>query len=276
MLRFLVWWLLTALGLGAAVPCPVPNHSCVMVWSDEFAGNTLDLSKWDHQLGRGCELPSGCGWGNNELQYYQSTNTYVNNGTLKIVARKEVAPGASYTSSRIRTKGRYSRRYGLFEARIKLPSFAGAWPAWWMMSETDSYGGWAASGEIDLMEAKNQCGQAQQTIHYGGSWPCQRSSGQCITDISEGWHVHRFEWRQRVMRWYIDDKLVCTQSFWWTAGAPKDPDAPFDKPFHFILNMAVGGNYAGFTVDDTKLPAALEVDYVRVFTLPVADVPLLA
>lgn len=254
--------------LARAQTCPA-NTTCKLTFSDEFDGTELDLSKWEPQLGRGCELPSGCGWGNNELQSYQAANAEVSDGTLKIWARRENVPGALYTSARLRTKGKFSQTFGIFEAKIRLPSFDGAWPAFWMMPENDTYGGWAASGEIDIMEAKNDCGVAQNVLHFGGSWPNQRNSDQCVqpclTAIEPGWHVHKLVWRSRAIKWYIDGVLACTRKQWWSDNAPGDEDAPFDKPFHFILNVALGGGYPGRAPDAAALPQAMEVDWVRAY-----------
>lgn len=258
------------LAFAAAQTCPI-NNGCDLVWSDEFSGTSLDPKKWEAQIGRGCELPSGCGWGNGELQYYQAQNAEVSGGTLKIWARAENVGGAPFTSARLRTKGRFAKTYGIFEARIKLPAFDGAWPAFWMMPETDTYGGWAASGEIDIMEAKNQCDAAQHTLHFGGSWPNQRNSDQCqapcITTITPGWHTYRLVWRAKAMRFFIDGVQTCIRSDWWTNSDPQNDDAPFDKPFHLLLNMALGGAYAGKNPSPASLPQAMEVDYVRVYNL---------
>lgn len=258
------WFVLWALRGVYGQTCPL-NSACTLLWSDEFAGSSLNASKWEHQLGRGCELPSGCGWGNGEQQTYSASNVQVSDGTLKIWARPDL------TSSRIRTKGKFSRTYGIFEARLKLPSFDGAWPAFWMMPETDVYGGWASSGEIDIMEAKNACNVTQNTLHFGGSWPNQRNSdaclAPCLTTITPGWHVHRLVWRPAGIRWFVDGVQVCRRTEWWSNAAPGVDGPPFDKPFHILLNLALGGGYPGKSADVSKLPQAYEIDWVRVWSL---------
>jgi beta-glucanase (GH16 family) len=261
----MMYALLLFLAGAAAQTCPIGGGTCKLVWNDEFSGNTLDMSKWSYQIGRGCELPAGCGWGNGEQESYTSSNAVVSDGTLKIVAKPDL------TSSRIRTMGKFSKTYGIFEARMKLPNFTGAWPAFWMMPESDAYGGWAASGESDSMEAKNECSVVQSTLHFGGAWPNQKDSDQCkapcLSSVAPGWHTFRLVWRPKGMRWFVDGVQTCWRNDWWSDSAPNVDGPPFDKPFHIILNLALGGGYPGKAVDASQLPQQLEVDYVRVWDL---------
>ena len=138
------------LGIGSAV------GQTTLVWSDEFDGPTVDPANWEFMIGNGAEygIP---GWGNNELQYYTSRaqNVYVSGGALHIVARRESYAGYEYTSARLRTMNRREFLYGRIEARMILPSGQGLWPALWMLPTNSPYGGWAASGEIDIMESVN-------------------------------------------------------------------------------------------------------------------------
>ena len=133
-------FLLLALVSGlASAQCPT------LVWADEFNGTSLDLTKWEPQIGDGCS-EGICGWGNNELQSYKAENAVVSNGTLKIIAKKERVKGSAYTSARLRTKGLADFTFGRFEASIKLPAGQGLWPAFWMLSTNEPYGGWPQSG----------------------------------------------------------------------------------------------------------------------------------
>ena len=133
---------------------PVTGDSATwsLVWQDEFDGLTLDGSKWSVQVGDGCDLGI-CGWGNAELQWYQESNVTVDSGVLRITAREEVAGGKSYTSARLRTLGKGDWTYARVEARARLPIGQGMWPAIWMLPTDEVYGGWAASGEIDIAVA---------------------------------------------------------------------------------------------------------------------------
>lgn len=239
-----------------------------LVWSDEFDGTSLDLSKWEHQIGTGC--PSLCGWGNNELQYYRSQNVTVSGGLLRITARQQSFGGSSYTSGRIRTRGDLGNHwtYGRFEVRARLPQGQGLWPAIWMLPTDYVYGGWAASGEIDIMElVGHEPNRVHGTLHYGNPWPGNVFSGSSTTlpsgTFADSFHVFAIEWEPTEIRWYLDGVQYAAQSSWWS-GAGAYP-APFDQNFHLLLNVAVGGNWPGNPNGSTQFPQTMEVDYVRVY-----------
>ena len=244
-----------------------------MSWQDEFDGTSVESARWAFDIGTGTQYGL-TGWGNNELQYYtnRSQNASVSNGTLKITALKENYGGQSYTSARLKTQGLFSQAGGRFEIRAALPTGQGHWPAIWMMPASDTYGGWAASGEIDIMEARGQQpDRVNGAIHYGDSWPNNTWSestrvlpaGQTISSF----HTYALEWDTAAtpaIRWYVDDVLYATKTLWWSSGAAYP--APFDKPFYMLLNLAVGGNYVGSPNASTPFPATMQVDYVRVST----------
>ena len=244
-----------------------------MSWQDEFDGTSVESARWAFDIGTGTQYGL-TGWGNNELQYYtnRSQNASVSNGTLKITALKENYGGQSYTSARLKTQGLFSQAGGRFEIRAALPTGQGFWPAIWMMPASDTYGGWAASGEIDIMEARGQQpDRVNGAIHYGGTWPSNTWSestrvlpaGQTISSF----HTYALEWDTAAtpaIRWYVDDVLYATKTLWWSSGAAYP--APFDKPFYMLLNVAVGGNYVGSPNASTPFPATMQVDYVRVST----------
>ncbi len=181
-----------------------------LIWSDEFDGKGLDYSKWE------CEV-NAFGGGNDELQLYtdRKENVRVENGSLVIEARKEAAnisgTQRNYSSGRVRTKHRGDWKYGRFDIRAKLPNGQGIWPAIWMLPTEEKYGGWASSGEIDIMEFKGQePSRVLGTLHFGGSWPKNRfSSGNYDLpkgDFSEDFHLFSLDWREGKMTWYVDDK----------------------------------------------------------------------
>ena len=243
-----------------------------LVWADEFDGDALDESKWEFQIGDGC-AEGICGWGNGEFQNYARANAEVSGGTLKITARQAIAgDDTTYTSSRIRTLGMGDWTYGRFEVKAKLPTGQGLWPAIWLLFSEDTYGGWAASGEIDIMEAiGSEPGEVFGTLHYGGEFPGNVFSGepfQLSGDalFNEDFYVFVTEWEEGEIRWYINNVLYQTQTSddWFTTGSD-DPAAPFNHPFHMILNVAVGGNLPGAPSPDTFFPQTMEVDYVRVY-----------
>ncbi|MEM1119542.1 MAG: IPTL-CTERM sorting domain-containing protein [Bacteroidota bacterium] len=236
-----------------------------LVWSDEFDGTTLNTANWEQQIGDGTAegIP---GWGNNELQYYQAANTTVAGGILTITAKEESVGGYAYTSSRIRTKNLQDFAYGRFEASIKLPIGQGIWPAFWMLSTDEAYGGWPKSGEIDIMEyLGHEPEKAFGTIHYGDFAPNNKftSSDYFLPDgtFNDDFHEFAIEWDENVIRWYVDDILYGTKT-------PADiaPDFwPFNQNFHFLLNIAVGGNLPGSPDASTMFPQTMEVNYVRVY-----------
>jgi beta-glucanase (GH16 family) len=248
--------------------------TCQLAWADEFDGSTVDAARWEVMLGDGTAygIP---GWGNNELQYYTSANATVANGLLTITARRENAGGRNYTSARLRSRGRGDWTYGRFETRARLPSGQGLWPAFWMLSSVPDYGGWAASGEIDILEARGQDpARILTTIHYGGPSPANVSSGSGTflpPGTEQDFHEYAVEWQRGEIRWYVDDQLVATKTNWYSTAAPFP--APFDVDFHLLLNLAVGGTFVGSPSAATPFPAEYVIDYVRVYALP-AQPPL--
>lgn len=266
-----------------------------LTWSDEFDGKDVDRAKWDFDLGNGFYNYEASqwisGWGNDELQYYtrELENAFVKEGMLHIRAIKESLHGCGYTSARLKSRKRdgsalFNQKYGRFEFRAKLPTGQGVWPALWMLPQEDRYGPWAASGEIDVMEARGQePTKVLGTLHYGGRWPTNAHSSKEYVFPDKGtiadFHVYAVEWEPGEIRWLVDGKVYGSQSFWWssskTDGAkgalPKaEADlntwpAPFDQPFYLVMNVAVGGKFLGKPNAATKFPVEMVVDYVRVY-----------
>jgi beta-glucanase (GH16 family) len=238
-----------------------------LVWKDEFSKSAIDGKNWTHEV-------NGKGGGNNELQYYtdRRENSRVQKGFLILEARKETHRGRDgtreYTSARLNTKGKACWKYGAFEFRARMPRGKGIWPAVWMLPEKNEYGTWAASGEIDIMEyLGHEPNRVHGTLHYGGKWPRNTHSGKSFTlergDFSSQFHVFRMEWEEKEFRWYVDGKLYQTQKKWRSDGHPFP--APFDKPFHLVLNVAVGGRWPGNPDERTRFPQQMIVDYIRVY-----------
>lgn len=285
------------------------NKGWELVWQDEFNEGKVDPSKWSYE--------QNCwGGGNDEQQCYvnHEENFVFKDGILHITAIKQSHTGPAdvedspnysqkntrtlpYTSGRLRSKGKADFKYGRFEARIKLPSGQGTWPAFWMLPTDNVYGGWAASGEIDIMEAVNLGTQSDEkgvaegtpetrihgTLHYGASWPKNVYSGTSyrlsnLENPADDFHTYAVEWEEGEIRWYMNDVHYATQrqDGWYSqftneAGEVMErPDAaPFDQPFHILLNLAVGGNWAANVnqkgIDATVFPQKLSIDYVRVY-----------
>jgi beta-glucanase (GH16 family) len=250
----------------------VDMPGCVLVWADEFDGTEVDLSRWTFQQGDGSEVGLPGGWGNNELQYYRPENATVSGGFLTITAKEEFFGGRNYTSARMRTLAKGDWTFGRLEMRARMPVGQGPWPAFWMLpSDQSIYGGWAAGGEIDIVEyLGSDTDRIFGTIHYGGAFPNNTLSGDDYIlptgTFADDFHVFAIEWEYGVIRWYVDDILYVTRNSWYTTGGPFP--APFDVDFHLLLNMAVGGNLPGPPDATTMFPQELVVDYVRVYQVP--------
>ena len=227
-----------------------------LVWSDEFNGNSLDTNTWNYEIGTG-----SWGWGNNEQQYYTDRNIKVSNGTMKITAKREDYGGMKYTSSRITTKNKKNFKYGKIEARIKMPKFKGVWPAFWMLGANQDSVGWPKCGEIDIMEAINDENLVYGTLHWfhdPGNNNADSGSSVAVADRTE-YHVYGVEWTADKLRWYVDGKVYRTMD------VSNDSFSEVRKEYFVIFNMAIGGQWPGYDIDETAFPATMEVDWVRAY-----------
>ncbi|WP_369434636.1 glycoside hydrolase family 16 protein [Psychromonas sp. MME1] len=280
-----------------------PSEKWDLLWSDEFDGDEIDKKKW--------EFVADCwGGGNNEQQCYttRKSNAFIEDGKLNIVAKKgsftgpdnaDGNPGTRtlpYTSAKLRSVGKGNWKYGRFEVRAKLPYGQGTWPAFWMLPTDWVYGGWAASGEIDIMEAVNLKTASTETgaadgelesrvfgsLHYGKPWPDNVFTGQAThlpgnVNPADDFHTYAIEWEEGEIRWYLDNVHFATQrADGWYSQHMEDgvyvsggKNAPFDQKFHMLLNLAVGGNWAANAndggIDSSVFPQTLAIDYVRVY-----------
>lgn len=241
------------------------STSEVLVWSDEFDYTGLpDAAKWSFDTDG-----NATGWGNNESQYYTSgrlENAEVKDGFLNITARKEEYAGFSYTSARLRTKGKGDWLYGRVEVRAKLPDGRGMWPAIWMLPTDWAYGGWPASGEIDIMENVGydpyKIVASAHTESYNHTIGTQKSATRTVQSCYTDFHIYELQWDSNEYRIYVDKMLLFTFK---NEGAGYKV-WPFDKRFHLLLNVAVGGNWGGQQgIDDSIFPRTMVVDYVRVY-----------
>jgi beta-glucanase (GH16 family) len=265
-----------------------------LVWSDEFDADLLDKSKWHAEV--------DCwGGGNDELQCYtdRPENAFAEDGILHIEAIEEQFSGpklsesdpnydpmdksktSPFTSARIQTKNKMSIRYGRIDVRAKVAAGQGMWSAIWMLPNDSIYGGWPASGEIDIMESLNPGiakNEVHGTLHYGLPWPQWENKVQEFhmdASPSDNFHVYSTEWEEGEIRWYVDGKHYQTQSSegWYNyiwQGQEKgfgkaNPTAPFDEAFFLIMNVAVGGNWPGDPDRNWPKNRNMQVDYVRVY-----------
>ena len=266
------------LGLIPCIPCVKQvkaESSWKLVWSDEFDGDSLNTDVWTRETG-------GSGWGNNELQYYtdRTDNSYVSDGTLKIVAKRENYSNCRFTSARLKTAGKKSFKYGKMEARIKVNggNQDGVWPAFWMMGDDGT--AWPWCGELDIMEHANSRNYVEGTIHWnaGGSsyntpynhifWgsysvPAYYYYSDNNNGIN-GWHTYGVIWDENTIKWYVDNNIYLT------AYLNDDNAYAFRKNHYFLLNLALGSNATGYTgniaPNDSFKSATMEVDYVRAYS----------
>ncbi len=247
----------------------MPRPGWTLTWNDEFNqpdGSPPDPAKWKIEV-------NGEGGGNKELEYYTARpqNLHVKNGNLEMIALKETYTGADgvtrdYTSARLDTKSKFDQTYGRFEARIKIPSGQGVWPAFWMLGNDIDKVGWPACGEIDIMEnIGREPAIAHGTIHgpgYSGEKglgaPYALTSGRFADD----YHVYAVEWEPNQIRFYVDDRLYSTRT---PADLPPGSIWVYDHPFYLILDFAIGGGWPGDPDGATVFPQTMLVDYVRVY-----------
>ncbi len=233
-----------------------------LVWQDEFnTGSELNPDNWTHEV-------KNSGWVNHELQNYVNHKTpegnlvtELRNGKLRITAQKE--NGKVY-SGRVYAKVKDGWTYGYIEASIKLPKGKGTWPAFWMMPV--NFRSWPADGEIDIMEEVgyhpnyvSSSLHANAHVHSNGT---QITHEMLCDGAEDGFHTYAILWTAKNITTYVDGKVQLSYD---NKGKGRD-DWPYDAPFYVIFNLAWGGDWGGTQgVDESALPATMEVDYVRVF-----------
>jgi beta-glucanase (GH16 family) len=238
-----------------------PASQWNIVWSDEFNGTSINTSNWVFETG------NNSGWGNGELEYYTSrtNNAYVDgNGLLHIVVLEQSTNGYSFTSARMKTEGLYNTpTYGRMQWRAALPAGVGMWPALWMMGSNYPSVGWPACGEIDVVENDGASPNfVQGSLHYGTSGEVSETAvydfpgGESTTNF----HIYELDWEANAISFSVDGVVYESQT----------GTAPFNQPFYFIMNVAVGGSYGGNPTvaaieAGTTFPQQMLVDYVRVY-----------
>jgi beta-glucanase (GH16 family) len=230
-----------------------------LVWSEEFNYNGLpNKAVWSYDVGTSC--PQNCGWGNNELEYYTAENkenVFVKNGVLKITALKKNFENNKYTSARIVSKNKIQFKYGRIECRAKLPTTKGTWPAFWMLGANFDKAGWPACGEIDIMEHKgNNLNTIYSTLHYPEHFGEHANGDTLKINSVNTFHIYTVNWNAKTISFFVDGKQIHT--------IENNAALPFNQDFYFIVNLAIGGNFAG-AVDEKLTKESMEVDYIRVY-----------
>ena len=229
-----------------------------LIFNEGFEKSFLNLDHWNYDLGNGC--PELCGWGNKEFQFYTKENIFLRDDKLVIQATKEAD---QYFSGRINTKDKIEFQYGTVELKAKLPRGKGVWPAVWMLGYDIDENYWPGCGEIDIMEyAGKTPGEIHNTLHTKDSYGISKNTKKTkVKNIEDGFHVYKMNWDKNQIKFSIDNELVYTF-------APKEKTSeiwPFDKPFYLILNLAIGGHFGGFEVDNSIFPQEFVIDYIKIY-----------
>lgn len=244
-----------------------------LIFADEFNGTSIDLAKWSVTTGNGC--PGLCGFGNSELQSYtnNANNIRVTDGNLVLEAKRENVNGSQFSSAKVLTQGKVFFTYGRVEARMKLPSGNGVWPAFWMLPEVSN---WPTTGEIDIMEVRgDQMTKSAGTLHYGTPGANQWDGNDYYLptgagNFADSYHVFAVEWKENSIQWFIDGALFKSETKNPNTLSPQSNNNPWpwDKNYHIILNLAIGGWFTGTTNPNAVAigKSTMEIDYVRVYS----------
>jgi beta-glucanase (GH16 family) len=265
-------------GGDAAISSPIEPHrppaGYELVFADEFnEGSVPDPQNWMFDTHRNRQ-----GWFNNELQYYAADrpeNARIENGSLVIEARREDLSGEGfadfggqhYSSARLISRGE-GWTYGFYEVRAKLPCRRGTWPAIWMLP-SDPDVEWPDGGEIDIMEHVGyEPGVIHHSVHtraFNFDRGTQQTTSFELETACEEFHRYQLLWTPENLVFAVDD----TPSFLFQKRRADRARWPFDEPMQLLLNIAIGGDWGGRRgVDDSALPARMEIDHVRVYQLP--------
>lgn len=266
---FLLLLLAQAATLGAtshSVDAPLRAPTSTPSFADEFSGKAIDRTKWRHDTSRNRQ-----GWHNNEKQYYAGAglnNARIESGALVIEARKQKRSrtrfpdwgGQTYTSAKLISRKPHG--YGFYEVRAKLPCGRGLWPAIWLLPPN---GKWPDAGEIDVVEMVGwDANLIHATLHsaaFNHAKGTQRGAQKRVPTSCTRFHRYQLDWRRDSITIGIDDRAFMRVANDRRGGAEA---WPFTRPYHLILNVAVGGDWGGQKgIDDAALPQAMSVDYVR-------------
>jgi len=237
-----------------------------LVWEDNFEGSSLDTNFWNIYVGNGC--PELCGFGNHELQYYKSdsSNLVVKNGHLIITALYD-SISKLFSSAKITTNHKIDFKNGYLEVVAKLPNAVGTWPAIWLLPSLDRNLNWPLDGEIDIMEnvGYDSC-KILGSIHtkaYNHTIYTQKSDSILISTAHQDFHTYSLNWTDSILEWYVDSNLYNSIK---RKSTDREEQWPFNKPFHLIINQAVGGDWGGRKgVDTTSFPQSLIIKRVKLY-----------
>ena len=238
--------------------CTSQNVKRKLFWEESFNGNLLNENIWNFENGDGC--PNLCGWGNNENQIYCTQNQYLKNGKLIIEATND---NGIFKSSKITTQNKFFFQYGYIEIKAKLPLGKGLWPAFWMLGSNIKSVGWPKCGEIDILEyVGREPNVIFTSLHTDDSHGNTINTKKTVNkSIEKGFHLYAIDWNKDKISFFIDNNLVYT----FQPENKTESNWPFNQPFYFIINLAIGGNFGGPTIDTLIFPQKFEIDYIKVF-----------
>ena len=248
-----------------------------LLWSEEFAdhhGGQLSQDTWNFDIGDGASAGL-VGWGNNELEYYTKDSVSIN-GNLVITAQKLTLDSglncyygpAQWKSGKIHTAGKIGFKYGRIEIQAKMPSGVGVWPALWLLGANLLDGvTWPHCGELDILENTGAHPfQVQGTIHGDGYFGENGLTKiiQSPTALSSDFHTYSIEWTANSIKWFFDD--LCYSTINRQDVESQGKTWPFDQEFYLIMNLAIGGWFAG-DVDPQLDSAQLEVKSIKYYSI---------
>lgn len=236
------------------------------VWGDNFCSKELiDKDKWKYSVG-------GNGWGNGELQYYANNrkkNTEIIKDKLVIRSLHEEYKNSKFTSAKLISKEAW--QYGKFVIRAKVPLARGVWPAVWLLPISYNGNNWPLCGEIDILEYFAHTRSEIQFSLHSNNYNFYRENkfnksinlGNAILDFN----IYSIEWTESFISFSVNDIIYYT-AYKSDCRNSSKKEWPFDAPFNIIINLAVGGHYAGkFGIDVDKWPQEFIIDYIYVYQL---------
>ena len=248
-----------------------------LVFNDEFAGTELNRNKWFTRYIYGSETLDRL---NDENQRYADNDNHrVSGGVLSLVAKREKLSkpsGINYQSGMIRSD--FTLRYGFFEARVKMPSGLGTWAAFWINSDVSETGRLGHPPEIDFFEfVNNGKDDKVNKIHSAATrtpdgvktsfsyksryFVEQHQDYRAPFDFDKAFHTVGVEWTPADFTLFVDGLKIFTRTVEW-----RYKDGALAGPAHVLLNLAIGGQWAGrYGIDDAAFPQALAIDWVRVY-----------
>lgn len=238
---------------------PVPGD-WTLTFEETFDGPGIDETKWNISTSHF-----------SKFFFYQKEMVSVENGMLKLGAAKKPVEGREYISGQIGGFGKWAQSYGYFEARVRLPTTRGFWPAFWLMPDRDIHGPtdqqsiWNRNStkwggmEFDILEHLSEWGPGRHNVavHWDGYGEMHKAWGDSQVyygPTPDGWHTFGMLWEPGKLTWFIDGQKK----------AEWENDRVGSVPAHLLLSLQLGG-WATKDIDLSKINETFDVDWVRVW-----------